>query len=384
MSSGATADGPRPRPGRPSIALDYTAAAGHAPGVGRYTRELVRALVREPGPPLSRLRLVEVGRAPRPMAGAPLGLEGPEVQQPTEHRLLRLPRRLLALWGRVPLGPGPGAWAAGECDLFHHADGGSIAPRTGPRCMAVTDLPGPGSPEAEDLGRRARRAEGLIVFSSEAQQRLVSEHGVEAPRIHRVPVGCDHWERDLAAAPPPRAPRDVLVLGAVRRSREPLAALRAFECLGSEAPPARLLIVGRPGDAAADLRAALRSSPAADRVRWIESPDEARMPGCVSGASVLLHLAHQEATPVTPLEAARHGLAVVASPLPAFQEALGDHARYVDLSDPAEAGRALTEALASSDEPGVRAAMRSLASPYTWRASARAHLAAWETILRGC
>lgn len=97
MSSGATAEGPRPRPGRPSIALDYTAAAGHAPGVGRYTRELVRALVREPGPPLSRLRLVEVGRAPRPMAGAPLGLEGPEVLQPTEHRMLRLPRRLLEI-----------------------------------------------------------------------------------------------------------------------------------------------------------------------------------------------------------------------------------------------------------------------------------------------
>ena len=372
----------RPRAGA-SVALDYTAAAGHAPGVGRYVRELVRALVREPGPALARLRLVEVGRAPRPMAGAPLGLEGPEVVRPVEHRRLRLPRRLLALGAR--LGVGPHRNLDGGCDLFHHAAPGPLAgwlpSGARVRTAAVAELPALGGDAAEAFGEEARAAAGLLVFSEAAAIALSRDHGVDASRIHRVPVGTDHWERDLPEGLPRREPRDVLVLGSIRRSREPLAALRAFEALGEGAGSARLLFVGRPGDAAGELRAALRASPAAGRVLWIEAPEEARMPGAVAGSSVLLHLAHREATPVTPLEAARHGLGVVASPLPAFQEALGEHARYVDARDPAAVASALRDALEESADDAARARMRRVAAPYTWQACARAHLDAWETIL---
>lgn len=369
-----------PGPGL-TLAVDYTPAAGHAPGTGRYVRELIRALVREPAPDLRRLRLVEVGRAPRPMAGAPLGLRGADVVHSVEHPQLRLPRRLVAL--AASLHPIAGRWIGGGCEVFHRSAPGWPPAEAKTQTLSVAEFPAEGDPLASNFREAVRRADGLIVFSEDAAGRLVRTFGVPPARIFQVPVGADHWERDLPEAPERRATRDVLVLGAVRRTRRPLAALRAFEALRQRGSSSRLLLVGRPGDAADDFRAALRSSPVASEVRWIEAPDEARLPACVAGSRVLLHLTEDEATPVTPLEAGRHGLGVVASPAPAFREALGTAARFVDADDPAGVAAALEEVLEQAEDRRLREGWIRNAAPYTWQASAVAHLAAWETILHG-
>ena len=192
-------------------------------------------------------------------------------------------------------------------------------------------------------------------------------------------MGCDHWVRELPREPvAPRATRDILVLGAVRASRRPLEVLRAFEALRASGETARLLWVGRPGDLAASFRRALSASAFANDVRWIEAPLEERMARCVSGATALLHLADDEATPVTPLEALRAGLPVVASRLPAFEEALGSSASWIDATDPGEIAEALRVAISMRDQISARIAV---AAPYTWEAAARAHLGVWEPIL---
>ncbi len=361
--------------------MDYTPAAGHAPGTGRYVRELVRALVREPEPSLRRLRLVEVGRAPRPMAGPALGLAGPAVRHAPELRRLRLPRRAVALAARF--NGGLGRWIGGGCDLFHRAIPAWPPAAAGTQTLAVAGFPEPGAPGTRAFASAAQDADGLIVFSAEAAARLEHDFGASPSRIVQVPVGTDHWERDLPAALPKRPSRDILVLGSVRHSRRPLAALRAFEALRQRGSSSRLLMVGRPGNAAEEFRTALQASAAAAHVRWITQPDESLMPGCVAGSRVLLHLTDDEATPVTPLEACRHGLGVVASPIPAFEEALATSARFVDSTDPASVAVALEDALQQAEEPEIREGWMRIAAPYTWQACARAHLAAWETILRG-
>ena len=363
------------------MAMDYTPAAGHAPGTGRYARELVRALIREPAPSLRRLRLVEVGRAPRPMAGPPLGLSGPAVRLAPELRRVRLPRRAVALAARVH--GGLGRWIGGGCDLFHRAIP-AWPPATAPsQTLAVSGFPGPGGPELRAFTSAVQGADGLIVFSAEAAARLQRDFGTAPSRVFQVPVGTDHWQRDLPPALGKRPSQDILVLGSIRRSRRPLAVLRAFEAVRQRGSSSRLLMVGRPGDAAQEFRAALKASPAAAHVRWIAEPDEALMPRCVAGSMILLHLTDDEATPVTPLEACRHGLGVVASPTPAFEEALSASARFVDSDDPASVAVALEQVLQQAMEPGIREGWMRNAAPYTWQACARAHLAAWETILRG-
>ena len=48
---------------QPRVGIDYLQAVSHAPGVGRYAREMVRALVRQANCP--DLRLFEWGRGGR-------------------------------------------------------------------------------------------------------------------------------------------------------------------------------------------------------------------------------------------------------------------------------------------------------------------------------
>ncbi|MEM1449767.1 MAG: glycosyltransferase [Planctomycetota bacterium] len=357
-----------------ALGIDYTAGPGHAPGVGRYVRELVRALVRLEDAAARPLVLVEVGRGPRPMEGAPLGLDA----APAVHRRrLRFPRRACRAL------PGASVLVTRGCDLFHRV--APDAPPIGatPYTLAAAELPEPGTEAGATFASAASRAAATIVFSSDARERVLAATDARADQVHLAPVGTDHWERDLVAPPTRRTTRDVLVLGAIRAARRPLQALRGFEALRASGTRARLLLVGRPGDAAGPFRDALRRSSARDDVRWIETPDEARMPACVAGATALLHLANDEATPVTPLEAMRHGLPVVASPLPAFREALGDDGSWVDADDAAAVGAALGEALEAGEDASRREAVAARARPYTWRACAEAHVRAWDPILRG-
>ena len=362
---------------RPPLGIDYTAAVGHAPGVGRYARELVRALVRLPDADTRPLVLVEVGRGPTPMEGVPLGLDDARESARVARRRIRLPRRIIA---RLP---GTSALVSRGCALFHRVTPATPPIGPTPFTLAVAEFPPAGTAASRALSVAARTAAGLFVFSADALERLVGDHGAPRDRVHQVPAGTEHWERALESPVAPRSTRDILILGAVRHARAPLDALRGFEALRARGARARLLLVGRPGDAAETFRRALGKSSVREHVRWIEEPDEARMPACVGGAAVLLHLADDEATPVTPLEATRMGLPVVASPLPAFREALGDAGRWVDRGDPAAVGRALGEALAAADDSATRSAMRKRALPYTWRASAEAHARAWDSILAG-
>lgn len=367
------------------IAIDYTAGPGHAPGVGRYVRELVRALVRLPAQDAYPLELLEVGRAPRPMEGPPLGLaDAPATGPGFQRRIARLPRRFIGLGSRVPalaravIGPSKNA------ALLHRVIPDWPPVGSVPFSMAVAEFPKADSPADEIQAQACRRALGVFVFSRDAAERVEFRYGVDSESIYQVPVGSEHWERDLAAEVQPRASRDILILGAIRRARFPLEALAAFGVLLDRGEAARLLVCGRPGDAAHAFRqglSELESKHGQGHVRWLDEPDEAQMPGCVAGATVLLHLAEDEASPVTPLEATRMGLPVVASALPAFQEVLKSNARFVHANDPAEVADALAIALKEGSNPPNRKALQEVAAPFTWAASASAHGAGWKRML---
>lgn len=377
-------------PNRPAIALDYTAGPGHAPGVGRYVRELVRALVRLPARNAFPLELLEVGRAPRPMEGAPLGLKdvpagGPEFAR----RSTRLPRRLIAQGQRAPgfaralIGP------SRRAGLLHRVVPSWPPVGSIPHSIAVAEFPPTGSPAAEVLAAECRAALGVIVFSSDAATRVARDFRVDPSHVFQSPVGSEHWERDLLGASgslpvDPRPTQDILVLGAIRRARYPLAALSAFDLLQARGARARLLFVGRPGDQAGAFREALQALQkrlGTESIRWIDSPEERRMPDCVAGATVLLHLAEDEASPVTPLEASRMGLPVVASRLPAFEEVFGDRAHYVDAADTAGIADALELGLVEGLNSSLRLERKAWAKAFTWEAVAQAHVDAWKRML---
>lgn len=352
------------------IGIDYWPATTHAPGVGRYVRELVRAVLRLDDAP--ELRLFDVGPGERTLPASALGLTD------RAHRLQRTRSRRM-------YGPFAADRALGGVDLFHRAFCDRPRVARARELLPVAELP-PARLRAR-FEATCRRAVRVVVFSHALRAELLERLGLPAERVHYLPVGCDHWRRDLGlrSVPPPERPR-FLVLGARAPSRRPLAIARAFAALVDGGLDADLVFCGRSGSPADEAALTQLATGALDGRLQRREPVEAELPELVAGSSVLVHLAADERTPVTPLEAFAFGLAVVATPLPAFEEALADEPvwygpRDPDDAEPGELAAALATALELSRAPERRAARIAIADEFTWHAHARATVALWRGAL---
>ncbi|HVS10963.1 MAG TPA: glycosyltransferase [Planctomycetota bacterium] len=364
--------------GRPGYVagIDFWPATTHAPGAGRYVRELVRAMVRLEERP--ELRLLDVGPGARVLGPGALGLDGARGVRRLE---LALPRRALAALSKVGLGA---ERLLGGCDLFQRVF--PLDPPAGRarQVLAVLELPPEGSRQETPWRRALERADALVL-SELAAREVRRRFGLEPDRVHLASPGCEHWARDLGPAVPRADPPQILALGRTDARRRHAELLGAFERLRRQGTHARLVFAGGRGDAAAGLDVAIATSPFARDVRRIERPREAELPALVARSAVLAHLSEGELSAVTPLEGLSLGLAVVASPLPAFVEALGEHAIWAgkpgDTPDVEDLALALERALASASDPAAQAARRAHASAFTWERSARLTLEAWGRIL---
>ncbi len=359
------------------IGLDYLPASTHWPGVGRYARELTRALVLLPEAP--RLRLFEWGAERRTIGERALGL-AQAVRAPVRFSA-RAPRRALDVLARVGLGADR---LLGGLDLFQRMHL-RAPPLSRARCMwAAAELPPADSRAADELRVQLAELDGVLAASASCAAQLQREFGVEAARIHRVRTGCEHWRRELREVPARDEPATVIVLGALRGARQHAAILSAFELLHARARAARMLWIGPRGDAAAELERRIAASSARAALEWHAQPIEPRMPELMARASLLVHLSEGEQTPVTPLEACSFGTPVLASPLPAFVEALGEAAHWIEsaaAADPAELARAMESALESTRDAAACARRVQLAREFSWEQNARATLAAYARCL---
>lgn len=347
------------------LGFDAWVGATHAAGIGRYVRETILALARHPDGP--RLALFDIGPAGEDLS--PGALDGWKTARTQWVR--RRWRR-----GTWRLGEALGfraESAIGKVDLFHAAFPDPSPKSRAPRVLPLAELPEWGSARFDEVRAAARNARAVLVFSSAARAEAVRRLELEPSRVHRVPVGADHWRRARATPTLPNARPRFLVLGALRESSRPDAVLAAFDRLRGEGLDADLVFCGRAGDGAARFQAALRSSPHRADVRWIDQPSEEQMPALCATAQALVHLVDTAWTPVTPLEGCSFGHAIVARRLPAFEEALGNEVDYVcdDLSD---LGSAMARALTlRRDAPSI-ARRESIAAQFTWDRSASALL----------
>ncbi|MFT7679103.1 MAG: glycosyltransferase involved in cell wall biosynthesis [Planctomycetota bacterium] len=354
------------------VGIDYLPAVSHAPGVGRYARELVRAavLLEED----AELALFEWGVGERPMQGAPLGLD--QARMALKRRQFRLPRRGLSLANRW-LGLGADSLLGGV-DVFHRVLPHDPPVRRAALVLPLVELPAEGCVADQRLGQAAREAAGIVVFCAHYAKEAARRYDVDPARITQVQVGCEHWLRDAPSAAPARSVPLILVLGALRGERRPLMALEGFEQLRAGGCQAELCFIGRPGSSAGAFRRRFAESPVANDVRWIETPIEADMPALVQSAAVLLHLAHDEGSPVTPLEACSLGPALALERLPAFEEALGSHASWIPRDPNAkQVAGALADALGSHQQAMHADVRRAHAATFSWRACAEQHLCIW-------
>lgn len=356
------------------VGVDYWPASTHAPGVGRYVRELVRALVRSEHAP--QLKLLEVGPGDRTIGEPHLGLAGHDVRR----LRAKAPRRLLGWSSRAGLGADR---LLGGCDVFHSAFAAFPRSSRAPQTCAVSELPAPGA--EPQFAAALQRCAGVLTFSRHAAQLLVERFQLDPAKVHAVAVGCEHWRRSLEREPPLDDPPRVLVLGRLELSRNPLAVLRACERLVEGGQDLRLAYVGRPGDAYDALRAYVTRSPISSRVSWSSAPREEELPELVARSTVLAHLCDDALTPVTPLEALAVGCDVVSTRAPAVVEALGPGALWLESPardvNPAELAGQLAVALARRHDPLARRSRQALAAAYSWRRHADLTLEVWRGLL---
>ncbi len=371
----------------PIVGLDYLPAHSHWPGVGRWMRELVRALV-ELGHG-EELRLFDWGRAARVVEAEALGLSAPDGRT-LKPRTVKLPRRVFDL--RERLVPRGADGVVGGCDVFQcvHLDWPPV--RRAKRVVPVPELPPPGSDADVRWRAQVSGAAAILTFSEAARAEVLERTGRDDEQVLAVPVGADHWTRrssDPGVAP---EPGPVVVLGALRQEREPEVILEAYERLPADAPVGELLFLGGAGAAADGFLRRLSFSSARSRVRWLEHVSDHETGALLASAGVLVHLSTGEASAVTPLEAQHVGVPVVVSDLPSFRECLGVPAgapeppevRFLGPGGGRRRGAMLAEllegALHAARDPARRARARERAAPFTWAANAAATRAAWSRI----
>lgn len=356
------------------VGIDYWPAVTHAPGVGRYVRELVRALAQRRD--LLELRLLDVGPLPRAIGEPALGLEGHSIRR----LKLKAPRKVLAWSAR--LGLGADRWLGG-CDVFHAVSPSEPVSSRALRTCAVSEWP---TQDYEAQAARALRAcAAVFTFSRYAAEQLCARLELDPQRVHALPVGCEHWRRTLEREPPLDQPPTVLVLGRIDERRNPLAVLRACEQLAGDGVELRLRYVGRRGDAYDALRAYATRSPISSRVQFDSEPRENDLPSLVARAAVLVHLSDGELTPVTPLEALATGCDVVLTRAPAFEEALGPSGRWIDApahaTPPELLARTLATALAERSDEFARRSRQAVAAAYSWRRHAELTAHIWRELV---
>ncbi len=363
------------------IGIDYRTALVNREGIGRYTRELVRALDGlEDGPELRLFGWTLAGaRIPRTELGLSSG----------RARLARV---------RFPSRWIPGLCRAlrrgcddlvGGCDVFHQTQTHVLPVRRAAETAVVFDCiwarPGSGlSDEAmermaggvRELCRRARR---VLVPSAFVAGDLARTLGVESERIHVTWLGADHVSRRLSRKyrPPPPIPY-VLTVSRIDARKNHVRMLAAYERLAREGFPHRWIVAGPRGFGAEEFERALALSPVRERVERRAFVPDAELPVLYADASLFLFASLDEGFGLPPLEAAGCGTPVVAADAASLPEVLADGAL---LPDPRDADAIFEAARAVLRDPALALDLsrrgHARAAELSWERCARATLTAW-------
>lgn len=354
------------------VGIDYWTACTHAPGVGRYVRELVRALaLRDDSPELA---LLDLGPGPRGVPAEDLGLD--PMPRGWSRLTADVPRGVYGLLGALGLSPDrlqPGL------ELFHAVDQRVARSARVPGVLALSEIPLRTAPRGEPPPA------ALVVFSEAARVPFAEALGLDVEHVHALPVGCDHWTRACAPRDDLGGPSRVVALGRTDAARGAALLFEACEHLLAGGCELELVWCGRAGDQAEILAGRRSRSRFGSRLSWRADEGEAALARTVAEADVLVHLSEREWTPVTPLEGLAAGAALLASRLPAFEEVLGGSAHWVDGSPREwianELAGALERVLVTARDPRGRAARRAVAAPFTWDRHAALTSALWRRIL---
>ncbi len=323
---------------RPVIGFDVTAALTQGGGIGRYTRELIHALVL--ATPEFDYRLFSA----RPPAVSPVADSLP-VDAHVMHRSAPVDERwLYRLWYRARL-PLPVQTFTGPLDLFHSPDFVLPPVRGGiPTILTVHDLSFvhyPATFPAKLVAYLNRvvpwsvaRATHILADSAATMRDLQAAWGVAGDKITVLYSGVNERFRPVTHDEPLVALRAryglgdapfVLAVGTVQPRKNYEMLVRAFRPVAAHFPHA-LVIAGGRGWLNEGLAAEIERQGLGERVKLIGFVDDADLPALYSAADLLAFPSLYEGFGLPLLEAMACGAPVLSSDASSLPEVAGEGA----------------------------------------------------------
>jgi glycosyltransferase involved in cell wall biosynthesis len=365
--------------------LDWRPALVNREGIGRATREWVRALAARRDRPA--LVLFGANLARRPLAIAETGVDrrtsGVRIAAP------RIPHRAFALALRATrLGIDD---VFGPAALVHHFQPAHLPVRRAVQTATVYDAlwNDPAAPwiRAEDARRMERRIRDLARVSARlhcpsgyAREAVATALGYPRERIDLVPLGADH----LVAQRGGDAPREPFLFTAARidARKNHLAVLRALEVLAGRRVFVPWVVAGPPGHGAEPFLAALERSAVRERVRLVGALDEPSLAAHYRAARAFVFPSLGEGFGLPPLEAMSFGVPTIASGEGSLAEVLADGAFRVEPHDVDALADAIERVWVDPEHHRAASARASSrAALFTWERAGEALLAAWRRAL---
>ncbi|MBK8988591.1 MAG: glycosyltransferase family 4 protein [Chloroflexi bacterium] len=317
------------------IGIDVTSALTQGGGIGRYTRELVRALVALDGRSTYHLfaaRQTGPTAVPHPLP------TGPHIRR---HTAPLTEPWLYRLWYRLRI-PAPVQWVTGPLDLFHSPDF-VLPPVSGgiPTLLTVHDLSFVHYPEVYPavlvnyLNRvvpwSIGRASHILADSAATKADLIAVWQVPEAKITVLYSGVHEQfqpvtEQEVLTAVTAHYQLDdapyFLTVGTVQPRKNYQMLIRAFAPVAAEWPH-NLVIAGGKGWLYDDMLAEVARQGLNGRVRFTGFVADEDLPALYSGATLFLFPSLYEGFGLPLLEAMQCGVPVVTSDASSLPEVVG-------------------------------------------------------------
>jgi glycosyltransferase involved in cell wall biosynthesis len=381
------------------IIIDYTAGAWQGAGIGRYTRELVRAVFAQAPDNYQFDVFVAAGW---PWQRMPYQADIDELQRLRPgmriYRIPLPPRRLTQVWFRAGLA-WPIEWLTGRADLVHAPDF-VLPPTQLPGIVTIHDLsylvhpecavPGVARYLREAVPPSLARAQAIAADSLATKRDIVQWLGVPAADIDVVYAGVtDRFcALDDTVIEPVRQryglPERFILAGGTLEPRKNY--VRLFEAYArarqqrEDMPP--LVVFGRRGWMYEDIIAAPERLHIQDSVQFVDFVDDNDLPALYNLAWAFVYPSIYEGFGLPPLEALACGIPTLVSNVSSLPEVVGDAALQVA---PDDIDGLSTQLVALVYDEVLRATLRAKgpmqAAQFTWQAAAQQLLQLYARLL---